>query len=229
VARQVKIATGKSGVVLPNGGTYKGGDVVTLKDEEFARIDPNTIPTYLIDEGFINDYAGAAVHAAAGKQAVVLPSGQTINAAVHSKAYLTPEQLGLVKTSLFPTYVVNDDDKLAFISMEIPLATIANGTVRSITPGLAGTIVGFDVEITVPATTAAKTTTLSLSIGATPVTGGSLVLTSALATPAGKVTSATAITAANVFTATNVINLIAASTTAFVEGTGLFRILIIKA
>jgi hypothetical protein len=123
----VKIATGKSGVVLPNGGTYKDADVVTLKDEEFARIPPSLIPGTIIDEGVIRDFGGAAVHVATGKNAVVLPSGQTVNST--GKAYLTPEQMTLLKTTLIPTYVVNDDDKLAFIEEEVALTDLASRSV----------------------------------------------------------------------------------------------------
>jgi hypothetical protein len=38
VSHMVTIASGKSNVVLPNGGRYKAGDVVVLSDEEYSTI-----------------------------------------------------------------------------------------------------------------------------------------------------------------------------------------------
>lgn len=107
------------------------------------------------------------------------------------------------------------------MSLPVNLASVANGDVlTTYTPGFAGQIVKASFAVTVPATTAAKTTTLTPKINATSTTGGVLVLTSANCTPLGKVTDATAITAANAFVSTDTISVVASSTTAFVEGAG---------
>ena len=68
------------------------------------------------------------------------------------------------------------------------------------------------------ATTGSKASTLHPEIGSTPVTGGSLALTSANMTPLGHGVDASAITAANTFTASDAISIVAASTTTFIEG-----------
>ena len=103
----------------------------------------------------------------------------------------------------------------------IALSTIADGDlVTSITPGFAGKIRKTYWVQDVPVTTAAKLSTLNLEIGTVDVTGGEVALTSALCTPKGAVIAGAAITAANVFKADSTISVEAASTTAFIEGSG---------
>jgi len=99
------------------------------------------------------------------------------------------------------------------------LETIANGDLLTgYTPGFVGFVEKFWAEVTAPATTAAKASTLNLEIGSTNLTGGVLSLTSANMTPLGAIVAATDITAANEFDADDTISIEAASTTAFVEG-----------
>lgn len=87
------------------------------------------------------------------------------------------------------------------------------------TPGFAGEIVNLESIVTTPATTAAKTATLTMEIGTTAVTGGELALTSANCTPLGKVVACSAITDTNSFAADDTISILAANTeTPFIEG-----------
>jgi hypothetical protein len=97
--------------------------------------------------------------------------------------------------------------------------SIADGDLLTdIVLGFAGTIKKFMAMVNDPVTTAAKASTLHIEIEDTPLTGGVLSLGSAGMTPLGKVINATAITANNVLTAAQKISIVAASTTAFIEG-----------
>ncbi len=88
-------------------------------------------------------------------------------------------------------------------------------------PGYPFKIVSVVFVVDKPATTAAKAATLTTSIGATPITGGVLALTSANCTPKGAVVASTAaITALNTGSATDTISITGSAVTAFVEGNG---------
>jgi hypothetical protein len=101
----------------------------------------------------------------------------------------------------------------------IPLASIADGDVLTLTPGVVGTITHVRAIVTTAASTASKLTTLNLEIGSTNLTGGTVALTTVLAAAAGNVIDNTADpSAANVLAAADVVTLEASSTTAFVEG-----------
>jgi hypothetical protein len=111
------------------------------------------------------------------------------------------------------------------ISIPITLSKLADGDiVTTLTPGFNGRIKGADFIVHDPATTGSKASTLNFEIGTTNLTGGTIALTSANCTPLGKVVAAAAITAGAGFTATDTISVEAASTTSFVEGTGVLRI-----
>jgi len=114
---------------------------------------------------------------------------------------------------------------VSIISIPVTLALIADGDiVTDIIPGFAGTVLRTQFLTTTKATTGAKLSNLSLDIGATPVTGGVLALTTAGCDTLGKVVAGTAVTAANVFTATDKLSVIAADTTTFGEGAGVLMI-----
>lgn len=99
------------------------------------------------------------------------------------------------------------------------LAKIADGDlVTDFIPGFAGTIKKFCAIVSDPATTSGKGSTLHPEIGSTPVTGGSLALTSANMATLGVAVYASAITGANTFSASDAISIVAASTTPFIEG-----------
>lgn len=112
------------------------------------------------------------------------------------------------------------------ISVPIPaLSAIADaGVLARLTPGVAGRIIGTEFQVTTAVTTAAKLTTLTPKIGATPVGGGILALTSATCTPIGAKVVGTTVLTANSFGATDEITVVASSTTAFVEGAGVLFI-----
>lgn len=121
--------------------------------------------------------------------------------------------------------VVGGETADQYLDFEIDLALVADGDlVTDFVPGFAGEIISDKFVVTDPVTTAAKLTNLHLEIGAVPVTGGVIAITSALATPLGKVIAGSAVTALNTFTATDAISIVAADTTAFVEGAGTVEI-----
>lgn len=51
MARSVTIASGKTNVLLPNGGTYNAGQTVILLDREYALINQALIPGTIVDNG----------------------------------------------------------------------------------------------------------------------------------------------------------------------------------
>jgi hypothetical protein len=87
-----------------------------------------------------------------------------------------------------------------------------------------GRLLGMDWVTHAKVSTAGKAATLSAKIVrggvTTPVTGGALALTSALATPEGKGIAAAAITAGNAFNPGDALTLSWTGVTAFSEGTG---------
>lgn len=107
------------------------------------------------------------------------------------------------------------------LSFPITMSNIANGDLVTTYPmRKGGRIVAWRWVQEVPVTTASKLSTLNLEIGTTNLTGGTISLTSAACTPRGKIIESAAITAGNGFNAGDTISVEAASTTAFVEGTG---------
>lgn len=108
------------------------------------------------------------------------------------------------------------------ITFPIPaLSALTNADiVTNIQPGVEGTIEYMEFVTFAPVTTAAKTATIKAAVNGTAVTGGDLVVTSALATPMGKVISSAFPTAGNVLTRESTLSLTASSVTAFVEGSG---------
>lgn len=113
-----------------------------------------------------------------------------------------------------------DGNTAHIITLRIPLASIANGALLNpgLRPGIAGTLEYWEVMVDVPATTAAKLSTINPTIDGVDVTGGTIALTSANMTPFGVSLAGAPITGANTVTAASKIGFKAASTTAFVEG-----------
>lgn len=119
--------------------------------------------------------------------------------------------------------------KTAIKNLTIPV-TLANLTDESkilngFTPGFDGEILKAEFIVGTPASTAEKDATITLAIGAAPVTGGQIALSSA-ADPGsnvdtmGDVVAGTAITGANVFASDDTISVNVAATAAFSEGSG---------
>jgi len=117
---------------------------------------------------------------------------------------------------------VAQKEEIVTVSLPIDLANItgAGDVVTDYTPGFAGRIIKNDFVVNDAVTTASKAATLNAEIGSTNVTGGTLALTSANATPLGVVVGGAAVTAANAFEASDTISIEAASVTAFSEGSG---------
>lgn len=112
----------------------------------------------------------------------------------------------------------------ARIPLTIPLAAfsaIAVGDlVTEIRPGIEGTIEYWELVVGAPVTTGAKLATLNLEIDTTNVTGGTIAMTSAAATPMGKAIPCSDITGNNVLTRESLLSIEASAVTAFVEGNG---------
>jgi hypothetical protein len=72
----------------------------------------------------------------------------------------------------------------------------------------------------VVASTSGKAATLDFKIGSTPITGGSLALTTAGCDTKGKVTAGVAISALNAGSAVDTVSVVASAVTAFVQGSG---------
>jgi len=112
----------------------------------------------------------------------------------------------------------------AYVYLHFPVSLVNADNADLVTdfaPGFAGKIVDVSYIAQVPATTADKTASISLEIGATAVTGGVIELTTVKAGTVGKITAGTAITAKNIFDENDTISVVAADTAAtFIEGSG---------
>lgn len=109
----------------------------------------------------------------------------------------------------------------SIIPVQFNLVSIAaNGAllVPGLRPGIIGTLEYWEAYIQTAATTAAKAATLNPTINGVDVTGGTIALTSANATPAGITLPCALITGANTVAAASFIGFKAAGVTAFVEG-----------
>lgn len=104
--------------------------------------------------------------------------------------------------------------------LDLASITASGQAVGSFVPGFAGRILKTLFIVDKPATTAAKSITLQPRIATVAVTGGLVSLTSANSTPKGAVIAGSAVTALNVFTAAQAIDVQAAVTAAFAEGSG---------
>ena len=116
------------------------------------------------------------------------------------------------------TYVLNIPVTLAGVTAADVLTDLPmshNGRIKSL-----------DFSVDVPVTTAAKAASLHAEIGAATLTGGVVALTSANCTPLGAVVADTAITAGAGFVAGDTLSIVAASVTAFAEGSGTLHVTI---
>ena len=113
------------------------------------------------------------------------------------------------------------------LDIPIALAGVTAADVLTDLPlGHNGRIVSLDFSVDVPVTTAAKAASLHAEIGAATLTGGVVALTSANCTPLGAVVADTAITAGAGFVAGDTLSIVAASVTAFIEGSGTLHVTI---
>lgn len=132
------------------------------------------------------------------------------------------------KVAVFLDRQDGNDIVLLQVPISLVAVTAAGDVMTDIRPGVAGTIEYWEFVVTEPVTTAAKLATLNLEIDTTNVTGGTIALTSAAATPLGKVIAGSTITAANTLVPESKLSIEAASVTAFAEGRGFVNIRIRK-
>lgn len=112
---------------------------------------------------------------------------------------------------------------ISTFAFQTDLADIADGDLLTdFILGYKFKILSFNFVTESAATTPAKLSTIHLEINATPVTGGVISLTSASCAPKGAITAGTAVTALDAGAATDLISIVAATTTAFSEGSGTF-------
>ncbi len=186
-----------------------------------------------------------AVQIATTRDQVELPNGFAYDEG--DVVMLTDEQYSDLDKRLFPSYLVDvtyrPETVLQYLggsvfSADLPIAladVTGNGSIAgtAFTPGFAGSIISWRFITTVPATTAAKLFTFNLDIATVLVTKAgpataTLAITSANQATAGVALAGDTIAALNVFTAAQAITAKAASTTAFIEGSGVLQ-LILKA
>lgn len=103
---------------------------------------------------------------------------------------------------------------------KVDLASIASSdTLARFKPGFSGVLESLEFSVDVPATTASKTATLTLSVGGTAVVGGNVVLTTSNCGTKGARIAATDLEPVS-FTASDEITVSASAVTAFGEGSG---------
>lgn len=160
-------------------------------------------PCYIIDDQTVGLTDGNGTRSYAGAIAEIGPDGQP---------YV---EIGAV--------IVNPPGlqfPVGTVSLGVDLASLINAqTIQSVL-GFAGRIKSVSFVVAKPVTTGAKAATLTAQIGATPVTGGAIALTSANCTPQGAEVAGSAVTALNTFTAAQAVGAVVSGVTAFVEGQG---------
>lgn len=118
----------------------------------------------------------------------------------------------------------NPTTRKCVVTLPVLLANIANGVIARFKPGFAGTIKSISAVVVDPATTAAKLSSLHPAVAGVDCTGGVAAITSANMTPLANKVDGTAITAGAGFGATDEIQIVAAATTAFVEGQAVIEV-----
>ena len=95
MARSVTIASGKKGIVLPNGGMYDAGATVILTDSEFAKIRQSLIPGTVVDNGIV-----AGVEDSVITQAAVVAAPAALTSAAAAGATPTKAEFDKVVADL---------------------------------------------------------------------------------------------------------------------------------
>lgn len=105
------------------------------------------------------------------------------------------------------------------ITMQVPLADLANAQEYQIDPGFAGELIAFNARVRKIASTAAKLATLTGRVNAGALGGGGVInLTTANCGTLGAQVAGSAITGAKSFTAGQTIGFAVSAVTAFAEG-----------
>lgn len=134
-----------------------------------------------------------------------------------------------VLVKIFPRVLTGQSVGPRTYKLAIPvfMASIATGNyITGLRLGHPFKIIDWEWHVTQAVTTGAKAATMNLEIDGVDVTDGTLVISGAYAIGAAKVTTGTAPSALNTGTATSVIDIEAASVTAFAEGAGVFTLTI---
>lgn len=151
--------------------------------------------------------AAAQVSFSFGASLITVTNLSTVTWAANSKVSIEIDQQAGNSCSIVP--------------VTFNLASIAaNGAllVPGLRPGIIGTLEYWEAYVQTAATTASKLATLNPTINGVDVTGGTIALTSANATPAGITLPCALITGANAVAAASKIGFKAAGVTAFAEG-----------
>lgn len=151
------------------------------------------------------DAAGKLVTAGGGDAvtAIALESGGA--GELHSVELVTRTSTGVQTQSV--------------LSIPVDLSTLVTGDIiTNYIPGINGAIVSIAALVTAVTTDVDADADISITIGATPVTGGLVTLSDANVTPLGNVIAGTAITADNAFTNLDTITVSATVTNAFSDG-----------
>ena len=143
---------------------------------------------------------GASLITVTNSSAVTWAAGSTV------ELFFDTQNGNSILTLSFPVDLVN--------------ITGTQDVVTDFRPGVDGYIEDISFVVNKPVTTASKLATLNAEINTTDVTGGTVALTSAAATPMGKVIQGAAITALNRITKKDKLSIEASAVTAFAEGTG---------
>jgi hypothetical protein len=122
--------------------------------------------------------------------------------------------------------VTSGDRKPHVMQFRIPLASISDADLITVTPGYAGKIRKTYFVADVAASTSAKTAKLGIKIGTTVVAGGICTLTTANLDAVFKVVEGSTVTGDNVFTSSSSLKVYGADTTAFAEGAGTFYVVL---
>lgn len=126
-----------------------------------------------------------------------------------------------VGTKIDAYFDVKEGFRIPFNIPLPPLSTItAADILTDFQPGIDGTVEYAEFVTTVAVSTAARAATLNFEIGTTDITGMTLALTSAAATPKGVVLPFALPTGANTITRASKMSLEASAVTAFAEGEG---------
>jgi hypothetical protein len=137
-----------------------------------------------------------------------------------------------------PTLLINSGVGKYQIGIYMALASITDAIVGGYRFTHRGRIISINFDVTIPASTASKLTTLTPTINGTALTaasgsGGELALTTALcarqtsSAAIGRV-AGTAITGGNSFVSGDLLLITGSSTTAFVEGQGIYLIEVVN-
>lgn len=206
-------------------GSVTGDQTVTPKKDAEVRRDGPVLVGVSVTSVNDEDDIGKVVYCATDNPAdmtlaptdLVGPIGRVID-------YRSASDVDVELFTQAEAYAVTSRGTMSF---HVNLATIttAGDVVTTITPGFRGRLKKWYFVTGTPVTTAAKAATLNLEVGTTNVTGGTIALTSAAATPLGAtIAQGSAFTAGTAFDDTDTISIEAASVTAFAEGDGMIVI-----